>query len=158
GKTGDRNILPLLEALREGSVYVRALPGGVKETVIVGDKVTERDQTMVPLFSAYGRAPLLAPDGKPLLVELSTLTDVPAGRSLRLVLRPLIDAFSGQNDLVDADPGVRRGAANKMGNVGDASALPVLEAALAKERDRWVRFAIDEASALIRLRTGSDDE
>ena len=56
GKTGDRNILPLLEALREGSVYVRPLPGGAKETVIVGDKVTEGDKTMVPLFSAYGRA------------------------------------------------------------------------------------------------------
>ena len=41
GKTGDRKILPLLEALREGSVYVRPLPGGKKETVIVGDKVTE---------------------------------------------------------------------------------------------------------------------
>ena len=39
GKTGDRKILPLLEALREGSVYVRSLPGGKKDTVIVGDKV-----------------------------------------------------------------------------------------------------------------------
>ena len=54
GKTGDRKILPLLEALREGSVYVRTLPGGKKETVIVGDKVNEGDKTLVPIFTAYG--------------------------------------------------------------------------------------------------------
>src|SRR5260370_27628123 len=53
GKTGDRKILPLLEALREGSVYVRPLPGGKKETVIVGDKVSDGDKTLVPLFPAY---------------------------------------------------------------------------------------------------------
>ena len=55
GETGDRKILPLLEALREGSVYVGGSPGGGKETVIVGDKVSEGDKTLVPLFSAYGR-------------------------------------------------------------------------------------------------------
>ncbi len=135
-----------------------SLPGGRKETVIVGDKVSEADKTLVPLFAAYGREPLVAADGKPMLVELSTLQEVSAGRSLRLALRPLIDAFSGQNDLVDPDPATRRGAATKMGNAGAASALPVLEGALGKEQDRWVRYAIEEAIALIGLRTGSDAE
>ncbi len=157
GKTGDRKILPLLEALREGSVYVREVSGR-KETVIAGDKVTEGDKTLVPLFTAYGREPVAGSDGKPLLVELSTLQEVSAGRSLRLALRPLIDAFSGQNDLVNPDPATRGGAATKMGNTGDAAALPVLEGALAKERDRWVRYAIEEAMALIQLRTGSEAE
>ena len=158
GKTGDRKVLPLLEALREGSVYARALPGGKKETVIVGDKVTEGDKTLVPLFSAYGREAIAGPDGKPLLVELSSLEEVPAGRSLRLALRPLIDAFSGQNDLANPDPAVRKGAAVKMGHTGDASALPTLEAALTKETDRWARTTIAEAIALVRLRTGTDQE
>jgi urea transport system permease protein len=158
GKTGDRNILPLLEALREGSVYVRTVAGGAKETVIVGDKVTEGDKTMVPLFSAYGRVALTGSDGKPLFAELSALTDVPAGRSLRLVLRPLIDAFAGQSDFASADSATRAGAATKMGNAGDASALPALEGAMAKEHDRWARFAIEEAIALIRLRTGTEAE
>jgi urea transport system permease protein len=158
GKTGDPKILPLLEALREGSVYVRTLPDGRKETVIVGDKVSEGDKTLVPLSTAYGREPLKAADGKPLLVELSTLQEVSAGRSLRLALRPLIDAFSGQSDLRDPDAAVRKGAATKMGNVGDAGAIGPLTEALAKEQDRWVRFAIDEAVALIRLRTGTEVE
>jgi urea transport system permease protein len=158
GKTGDRKILPLLEALREGSVYVREVSGGRKETVIVGDKVSEGDKTLVPLFTSYGREPIVGADGKPLLVELSTLQEVSAGRSLRLALRPLIDAFSGQNDLTNPDQATRRGAATKMGNTGDASALPVLEGALAKELDRWVRYSIEEAMNLIRLRTGSEAE
>src|SRR5262245_3952746 len=158
GKTGDRKILPLLEALREGSVYARALPGGKKDTVIVGDKVTEGDKTLVPLFSAYGREALAGPDGKPLLVDLSTLEEVSAGRSLRLALRPLIDAFSGQSDLTSPDSAVRKGAAVKMGHTGDGSALPGLETALGKETDRWTRATIAEAIALVRLRTGTDQE
>jgi len=158
GKTGDRKILPLLEALREGSVYVRSLPGGKKETVIVGDKVSEGDKTLVPLFSAYGREPLTGADGKPLLVDLSSLQEVSAGRSLRLAIRPLIDAFSGQSDLANPDPAVRRAAATKIGFAGDSSGLPALTDALAKEQDRWVRHAIDEGMALIQLRQGSEAE
>jgi len=110
GKTGDRKILPLLEALREGSVYVRPLPGGKKETVIVGDKVSDGDKTLVPLFRAYGREPIVGSDGKPVLAELATLEEVSSGRSLRIAIRPLIDAFSGQSDLVNPDPATRRAA------------------------------------------------
>jgi urea transport system permease protein len=158
GKTGDRRILPLLEALREGSVYVRPLPGGKKDTVIVGDKVSEGDKTLVPLFTAYGRDPIAGPDGKQLLADLSTLGEVSTGRSLRIAIRPLIDAFSGQSDLVDPDPATRRAAATKMGYTGDAATLKVLEAALPKETDRWARFALEEGAALIRLRTGDPAE
>jgi urea transport system permease protein len=158
GKTGDRKILPLLEALREGSVYVRPLPGGKKETVIVGDKVSEGDKTLVPLFSAYGREPLVGPGGKPLLMDLSKLEEVSTGRSLRLVLRPLIDAFSGQTQLADPDWTVRQAAAVKMGNGGDPGSLPALTEALAKEKDRWVRYALDEAIALVQLKSGSPAE
>jgi urea transport system permease protein len=158
GKTGDRKVLPLLEALREGSVYVRVLPGDTRETVIVGDKVTEGDKTLVPLFTAYGREPMAGPDGKLLLVDLSTLEEVSAGRSLRLALRPLIDAFSGQSDLASPDPAVRKGAAAKMGWAGDVSSLATLESALAKETNRWTRHALQEAIALVRLHTGSEAE
>ena len=158
GKTGDRKTLPLLEALREGSVLVRSLPGGKKDVVIVGDKITEGDKTLVPLFTAYGKDPILAPDGKPLLVELSTLEEVATGRSLRLAIRPLIDAFSGNTQLADADWTVRKAAATKMGNSGDLAALPALAEALAKEKDRWVRYELEQAVALIRLKSGSEAE
>ena len=158
GKTGDRKILPLLEALREGSVYVRVLTGGKKETVIVGDKINEGDKTLVPLFTAYGREPISGTDGKQVLADLSKLEEVSTGRSLRLVLRPLIDAFSGQTQLADPDWTVRQAAAVKMGNNGDPGALPALTDALAKEQDRWVRYALEEAIALIQLKSGSPAE
>ena len=158
GKTGDRKILPLLEALREGSVFVRPLPGGKKETVIAGDKVTEGDKTLVPLFSAYGREPLAGADGKPLLVDISTLEEVSTGRSLRLAIRPLIDAFSGHAQLADPDWTVRKAAATKMGNSGDPGAIPSLTEALAKEKDRWVRYELEQAVAQIQLKAGSDAE
>jgi urea transport system permease protein len=158
GKTGDRKILPLLEALREGSVYVRSLPGAKKETVIVGDKVSEGDKTLVPLFTAYGREPITGPDGKPLLADLSTLGEVSTGRSLRIAMRPLIDAFSGQNDLTNPDPAARRAAATKMAYTGDTGTLKLLQDALPKETDRWVRFALEEGAALILLRLGDPAE
>src|SRR4029453_16545655 len=158
GKSGDRKVLPLLEALREGSVFVRPLPGGKKETVIAGDKVTEGDKTLVPLFSAYAREPLAGPDGKPLLVDIGTLEEVSTGRSLRLAIRPLIDAFSGHAQLADPDWTVRKAAATKMGNSGDPGAIPTLTEALGKEQHRWVRYELEQAVAQIRLKTGSDTE
>jgi len=158
GKSGDRKILPLLEALREGSVMVRTGPGGKKDTVIVGDKVSEGDKTLVPLLSAYGREPLLGADGKPLMVDVSTLEEVSTGRSLRLAIRPLIDAFAGNTQLADADWTVRKAAATKMGNSGDTGAIPGLTEALAKEKDRWVRYELEQAIALIKLKVGNEAE
>jgi urea transport system permease protein len=156
GRSGEPRVLPLLEALREGSVYVYSRPDGGRETVIAGDKVTQGDRTLVPLFRAYGREPIAGPDGKPLTADLAALTEVPSTRSLRVALRPLIDAFTAQRQLSSPDPAARRGAAIKMGTSGDAAALPALEAAIAREPDRSVRRAIEEAQALIVL--GQADE
>src|SRR2546430_2946499 len=58
----------------------------------------------------------------------------------------------------DLDPGVRRGAAVKLGNQAAAGAAPVVEAALKKESDRWVHHALAEALALIQLANGSPSE
>ena len=124
--------------------------------MIVGDKVTEGDKTLVPLFSAYGREALTGADGQPLLVDVASLQEVAAGRSLRLALRPIIDGFSGSRLLADPDTNVRKAAATKMGNSGDRTALPALSEALDKEPDRWARHAIQEAMALIDLRTGDE--
>jgi urea transport system permease protein len=49
---------------------------------------------------------------------------------------------------------VRQGAAVKLGNQADAGAAPIVEAALAGESDAWVRHALAEALALIRLAHG----
>jgi len=88
-------------------------------------------------------------------MELSTLQEVFCRTQLALTLRPLIDAFPGQNELTNPDPAARRGAATKMGNAGDAAALPALEGALATEQTGG--FATPSRKrGLIRLRTGSN--
>jgi urea transport system permease protein len=156
GRSGDPQVLPLLEALRDGSVYVLTRPDGTRETVIAGDKVTEGDRTLVVLFRAYGREPIAAADGKPMMAELAALAEVPSTRNLRVALRPLIDGFTAHRQLSSLDPAARRGAAHKMANTGDAAALPALEAAIAREPDRSVRLAIEEAIALITLGQGDE--
>jgi urea transport system permease protein len=156
GKTGDPKLLPLLEALREGSVYVRTRADGTKQTVIAGEKVTEGERTLVPIFSAYGREPVRGTDGKPATADLASLEEAPTGRSLRVVLRPLIDAFSGQGQLADPDPNARRAAARKLGAAGDAASVGTLREALGRERDAGVRVAMEEAIALAELGSADD--
>jgi urea transport system permease protein len=57
-----------------------------------------------------------------------------------------------------ASSAARRAAATKIAYTGDAATLKLLEDALPKETDRWVRFALEEGAALIRLRLGDPAE
>ena len=79
-RPGTEKVLPLLEALREGSVYVRDLPGGRQ-----GDRdrrrqgVGRRQDPRSAVRGVRSRADP-GPDGKPMLVELSSLQEV-SGRT-----------------------------------------------------------------------------
>jgi urea transport system permease protein len=146
GKTGDPKWLAFLGALREGSVYARK-PGGRLELVVGGTKSTRGEQDVIEIFAAYDRAPLGT-------VPLADLTEVAADRALRLVIKPFLDADETRVQLRDPDPAVRGGAAVKLGNQADAGAVPIVEEALGKEPDRWVRQALAEALAMIRLAHG----
>ena len=149
GETRDPKWLAFLAALREGSVYARTR-GGTLELVVAGTKATRGDQEVVDIRSAYERAPLG-------IVPLAGLREVPADRRLRLVIKPFLDADETRAQLADPDPAVRRGAAVKLGNQADAGAAAVVEAALAKEPDRWARRALTEALAQIRLPHGAPE-
>jgi urea transport system permease protein len=146
GATGDARWLAFLDALREGAVYARK-EGGRLRIVVGGQKTTRGDQELIEIRSAYDREPLGT-------VPLSTLGEVPADRRLRLAIKPFLDAGETRAQLADRDPGVRRGAAVKLGNQADAASAAVVEQALGTERDRWVRLALQEALALIRLQHG----
>ena len=146
GQTRDPKWLQFLGALRDGSVYAR-MHGGATELVVGGSKATRGDQDVIDVVGAYDREPLGT-------VPLSELKEVPADRRLRLVIKPFLDADETKGQLADPDPGVRRGAAVKLGNQAAAGAAPVVEDALTKEGDRWVRHALAEALALIRLANG----
>jgi urea transport system permease protein len=146
GRTGDPKWLAFLAALREGSVYARTREGRV-EIVVGGARATRGDQEVIEVGAAYGRTPLGA-------VPLSDLTEVSADRRLRLAIKPFLDAGEVAGQLADPDPGVRRGAAVKLGNQAEAATAPLIEEALGKEADRWVRQALAEALALVRLAHG----
>jgi len=146
GKTGDPKWLAFLAALREGSVYARKA-GGRLEIVVGGTKSTRGDQDVIEIFAAYDRTSLGT-------VPLGDLSEVAADRVLRLVIKPFLDADETRVQLRDPDPSVRQGAAVKLGNQADAGAVPVVEEALQKGPNRWVRQALAEALAMIRLAHG----
>jgi urea transport system permease protein len=146
GKTGDPRWLTFLGALREGSVYARAKGGGL-EFLIGGSKSTQGDKDVIEIKSAY--------DGTPLgVVPVADLIEVSADRRLRLAIKPFLDAAETTGQFADPDPNVRWGAAIRVANQADASAVTIVESALAKETHPWVRHALAEALAIIRLTHG----
>jgi urea transport system permease protein len=146
GKTGDPKWLAFLAALRDGSVYARK-KGDQLEFLVGGSKSTQGDKDVIEIKGAYDGAPLGT-------VPLADLIEVSADRRLRIAIKPFLDADETRGQFANPDPNVRRGAANKLGNQADAGAAPPLEAALATEKDPWVRHALAEALALIRLAHG----
>jgi urea transport system permease protein len=150
GQTRDPRWIRFLEALRGGSVYAWTRAGKT-ELVVGGTKATRGDQDVIDIASAY--------EGEPLgTVPLVDLKEVPADRRLRLAIKPFLDADETRAQLASSDPAVRRGAAVKLGNQSEAGAVATVEAALQTETDRWVRHALAEALALIRLAHGTRDE
>lgn len=78
-------------------------------------------------------------------------------RRTRRLLKPLIDILGNEVKLVSPDSEVRRGAARDLGMRGGEAGLSMLEAALEREEETWVRYDMEEAVNLIKLE-GSDDE
>ena len=78
-----------------------------------------------------------------------------ADRSVRLLLKPVIDALKNRANLASAQATTRRSAAADLGSSGRLEAIPWLEEAFRQEPDRWVRYTIEESIALLKL--ASDD-
>ncbi|HEY3066492.1 MAG TPA: urea ABC transporter permease subunit UrtB [Methylomirabilota bacterium] len=146
GSTRDPKWLAFLGALREGSVYAWK-HGGRTDVVVAGPKSTRGDKEVVEVQSGYERRPLAT-------VPLTDLQEVAADRRLRIAIKPFLDADETRAQLASADAAVRRGAALKLAHQADAGAIPLVEEALARERDRWTRHALAEALARIRLAHG----
>ena len=146
GNTRDAKWLEFLGALRDGNVYARGR-GQAAEVVVGGAKSTKGDQEFIEIMTAY--------DGKPLgTVPLSSLTEIAADRRLRVAIKPFLDADETRGQLESPDPEARRGAAVKLAHQAQASAVPLVEVALARETVPHVRHALAEALALIRLAQG----
>lgn len=72
-------------------------------------------------------------------------------RRTRRLLKPLLDILSNEIKLASPDAEVRRGAARDLGIRGTDAGLSLLEAALQRESEKWVRYEMEEAVNLIKL-------
>ena len=78
-----------------------------------------------------------------------------ADRSIRQALKPLMDALKNRANLTSPSTDVRRSAATDLGSAGKPWAIPWLDAAAAKEPNKWARYTMEESAALLNL--ASDD-
>jgi urea transport system permease protein len=79
-----------------------------------------------------------------------------ADRPIRLAIKPVIDLLKNRAKLESSDSDVRRSAATDLGTSGRTVAIAWLEAAAAKETNKWVRYTMEESAALLKL-AGEDD-
>ena len=77
-----------------------------------------------------------------------------ADRATRVAVKPIKNLLKNKLNLASDDEAVRRAAAGDLGASGQTEAAPWLEAAAAKERQYWVRYAMEEGAALLRLAGG----
>ena len=85
-----------------------------------------------------------------LLLKLEEIR-ISADRSVRMLLKPVIDSLRNRAKLASEDVGTRRSAAADLGSAGKPEAIAWLEDAYKRERDRWVRYTIEESIALLQL-------
>jgi urea transport system permease protein len=98
-----------------------------------------------------------------LLLEQGDATLIPrleeiranASRGIRQTIKPLMDLLKNRAKLASPDSDVRRSAATDLGSSGNPLAIPWLDAAKVNESNKWVRYTMEESSALIKL--ASDD-
>ena len=65
-------------------------------------------------------------------------------RRVRRLMKPVIKLLRNKANLVSKDSEDRRVAARDLGASGMAEALPLLNNALSKEEDRWVKYDLED--------------
>jgi urea transport system permease protein len=148
GRLRDPRALPPLTALRQGVLYLTDTGVLVIAPTEKEKKVFLTDGTeLAPLTEALTGRTINDAEGKPKLVDLSTLKRVIATNALKQKIAPVLSSLS----LASPDPEARMSAAGRMGEDRSPQSIPLLQAAMATEKDRWVRWAMDEAIQMIRL-------
>ncbi|MDB5613895.1 MAG: urtB [Devosia sp.] len=132
--TEDPRVVPILEVLLEGELYFDDATGKVVFTSAPSGKGTITD----PLTGA--ELPAITEDG---------LDKVKVNNGLRRVIRTAI----GQMTLLSDDAGVRRFAAESILRDADPAQLELLDSAIAAETDPSIKQVMDQARAVIMLKT-----
>ena len=127
-ETGSETVPTVLNAWREGKVFVHQTPDGQK----------------VPFLRTNGKATRID-DGSP--IEASESTPVESTTKLRKAMKNALDVLT----IAGPDPQGRRAAITKLGMTQNAAYLPIFEARLAVEKDPSVLTALREAIAITQL-------
>ena len=138
-ETGDPKVVPVLAQLADGDLYVRKSDEEVFLTEKVGKAFTLTDPVSGEVI----------PD-----VNKRTLTKIKANNGLRRQIRDGLSLFA----LNSPDPSKRLEAAETIFKAQDASALPAIEARLAKEQDPDVAAFLQEARAGLTLSSDAPEE
>jgi urea transport system permease protein len=137
-RLGDGRAVPVLTALAEGRML--KAPGG---GVVVSHEIGGATKLLDPVSGA-ARDDLAADSLDRILVNNR--------------LRGAIEAALGELTLFSPDPGARRAAADDALRHLSAESAPLLERALAAEKDPGVAAAMRQALAAARLFTGSQEQ
>ncbi|ODR88619.1 urea ABC transporter permease subunit UrtB [Sinorhizobium alkalisoli] len=127
-KTGDSRVVPILEALGEGDLYVRKADGQVFLTRGSGSKLTLTDPVS---GESAGEAPKAA------------LSKVKVNNGVRRAVRTALGSLT----LVSPDRNARLKAVQSVLQSPNADALDAIENALAAEKDAEVRALLEQARA-----------
>ena len=138
----DMRLIPLLDAYGQGALYLW------QNRVVFGpeSKKNTAGETVVKLYDALSREPLTEA-GVDVVVPVNSLREVSASRKER----PLIRDATTLLRLSDPDKRQRLSAVIRAGDSGTDTALPALRELLKTEKDKKVRYSIEESIALIDL-------
>jgi urea transport system permease protein len=134
-----------LAAWRVGEVFIHEASDGQKTPFLL-DKQIDADGRARAIRISDGNA-LTDASGKPLVLAATELTPVDTSRSLRRVIKQVLDVMS----LANPDPKFRRDAANRLAFEQNADYMPFFQERLATEKEPMVRKALAEAVAITQL-------
>jgi len=158
GKT-DPIIRDLLTAWKEGAVYFfeapAGLPGfeeGARIPIILGsDKDAEEKQTALRLDTG---APLQDTSGQPVRLMAGDLEAADTSSELRLAMKRVLDVFA----LAASDPSARLRVVEQIGLAQEPAQLEAIRVRQKVETDARVHRALQEAAALIQLKSDIQEE
>jgi urea transport system permease protein len=147
GRLRDSRALVPLTALRQGTLFLKDDLLVIVPTEKEKKEFLKDGTELAPLTEAITGRPVLGPDGTAKKFDVSTIKRVVATNALKQKIAPVLSSLS----LASPDPDARKSAAGRMGEDRSPESIPLLEGAMAQEKDRWVRLAMDEAIQMIHL-------
>jgi len=141
-KTPDPVLGPIFDAWQKEQIFIYVAPDGTR----IPFQIITQGET-AEAVRVDTAAPLLTPEGTPLIFDAKTHKAAETFAKLRRAMRSTSDLLA----LADADPLLRQSAILKLGMKQSPEALPILNARLEMEKDAAVRDSLFDAVALINL-------